>query len=477
MKTADTETMENGNDFTQKLFVALESKSEWYDLDGLPSVLENFRLLHTCVKTLFDFLEKKALITPDPYKLDKKISDIELPDSSQFVESERSVVMGQRFSDYESTLDFLCNYYKFSVAHISLANIKKLVDLANSFLWNSFTVNSNKINTRVLAGLVFEAKQNSDGLTASMISDSLSKASQAQSEILSVLKDYTDFQRELYKGNIRKNVMTSSGFDIGKALESPAAEVAMIKKNFSAMGKVPFYNELVEEIALEDQSPKKADLQARTLQKLNVDKKKESKDSKKVDTKAFLMLAVAVLGSTPPLLLQIAQKVQENHDVLESERNTFMDKLKRVFRKAFGLAEKPVIYTVTIEDSTTGAKHHEKIVYQDFIKEIATKARRYNAVAQKNSAGYKKVYSLPDEKILDFVSNQITECNKLLINLNALDSFFKSAAAPTNKAKIKGLKIDLTSLKNSIIKTNQHRAEYIAYVEEEEQMKKLGITN
>lgn len=464
------------NDFTQKLFAALEEKSQWYDAEGLPAILENFRLLHTCIKNIFDFLEKKSLITPDPYKLDKKISDIELPDGSQFIENERSVVIGQRFSDYESSLDFLCNYYKFSVAHITLPNIKKLVDLTNSILWNSFTANSNKINTRVLAGMVFEARQGSDGLTASMINDSLSKASQAQTEILSALKDYTDFQRELYKANVRKTVMTSSGFDNAKAMESPNAEVAMIKKNFSAVGKVPFYNELIEEIALEDQSPKKEELRARTLQKLNIDSKKSGKKEKKVDTKAFLMAAISVLGATPSMLVQIMQKVQENHDVLESEHNTFFDKLKRTFRKAFGLSEKPLIYNITIEDSTTGAKRIEKLNYQNFVKEIATKARRYTAISQKNSIGYKKILSLPNEKILEFISNQISECNKMMIILNALDGFFKSEASPYNKAKIKGLKIDLTSLKNSIVKTNQHRAEYIAYVEEEEQMKKLGIT-
>ena len=37
--------------------------------------------------------------------------------------------------------------------------------------------------------------------------------------------------------------------------------------------------------------------------------------------------------------------------------------------------------------------------------------------------------------------------------------------------------MELTSLKNTIINTNQHRANYIALVEEQNQMKKLGITD
>ena len=468
--------MENGNDFAQKLISLVEQKSEWYDSEELPRLLENFRLLHTCVKNLFDFLAKKSLITPDPYKLDKKISDVELPDSSQFIESERSVIMGQRFSDYESSLDFLCNYYKFSVAHITLPNIKKLVDLANAIHWNSFTVNNNKINTRVLALLIAEARQNSDALSVSMISDSLAKAASSQSAVLEILKGFSDFQRERYKVSVRNIVMASPGYSKEKAMESTSAEIAMIRKHFSALGKMPFYNELIEEIALEDQSPNKEQLQAKSLQKLNIDSKNEVKKEKKVDTKAMLMLSVAVLGATASQFVQIMQKVQENHDVLESEHNSFADKLKRVIRKAFGFQEKPVVYTVTIEDPSTDSKRQEKVNYQNVITELATKARRYTSISQKNTAGYKKVFALPEDKILDFVSAQVSECNRLLVILNALDGFFKSAAAPYDKAKIKGLKIDLTTLKNSIIKTNQHRAEYTSYIEEEEQMRKLGIT-
>ena len=36
--------------------------------------------------------------------------------------------------------------------------------------------------------------------------------------------------------------------------------------------------------------------------------------------------------------------------------------------------------------------------------------------------------------------------------------------------------MELTTLKNIQVKANQRRAEYLAYVEEKEQMKKLGIT-
>ena len=37
--------------------------------------------------------------------------------------------------------------------------------------------------------------------------------------------------------------------------------------------------------------------------------------------------------------------------------------------------------------------------------------------------------------------------------------------------------MELTTLKNALVKVKQKRAEYTSYVEEENQMKKLGITN
>ena len=469
--------MENGNNFTETLLQALDQKAQWYDTDELPRILENYRLLHTCVRVIFDFLVKKAMITPDPYKLDKKISDIKAPENEQFLENERSVIMGMRFSDYESTLDFLCNYYKFSVSQITLANIKKLVDLNNSITWNSFSANSNKTNTRVLATMVFSAKQSCDPLTASMLTDNLSKASHAMSDINSALKDYTEFQKEWYKGQIRRNVILNPNFDANKAMSDAASEMQQIKKHFaSGMGKQPFYNELVEEIIHEDQGEQKEELQKRLLSKLNVEKESEKKATKKIDTKSLIMAALQVLASTPPQIGQIAQKIHENHDLLESEHNSIMDKIKRAFRKAFGIQEKPLFYNVTIVEQTTGAKRVEKINYQAFMTELAAKARRFASVAQANSPAYKKINAMPEEKIAEFVSAQISDLNHLIILLNAMDDFFKNTAAPANKSKVKGLKIDITTLKNSIVKANQQRVEYSSYIEEEAQMKKLGIT-
>ena len=65
----------------------------------------------------------------------------------------------------------------------------------------------------------------------------------------------------------------------------------------------------------------------------------------------------------------------------------------------------------------------------------------------------------------------------MILMLYGYDKFFKTAASPLSRSRVKGITMELTSIKNTLVKTNQRKAEYSAYVEEQQQMKKLGITN
>ena len=73
------------------------------------------------------------------------------------------------------------------------------------------------------------------------------------------------------------------------------------------------------------------------------------------------------------------------------------------------------------------------------------------------------------------MNKQISECQQFFSLITALDEHFKKYVDIMNRNKIKGLKIDLTSLRNAIIAVNKKRGDYISNKEEIEQMKKLGI--
>ena len=59
-------------DFTEQLKSAIKEKSDWFNQEQLCKLSENYHLLHTCVRNLYDVLVKRALISPDPYKYTQK---------------------------------------------------------------------------------------------------------------------------------------------------------------------------------------------------------------------------------------------------------------------------------------------------------------------------------------------------------------------------------------------------------------------
>ena len=121
------------DNFNQALQEALSKKQEWYNTECLQELLSQYRLLHTCVRNLYESFVKKSLIHPDPYRLDKKISQIVVPESSPFAESDIPNIFGERFSNYETMLDFICTYFRFSTENFSLQNVKQLLDFNNVF--------------------------------------------------------------------------------------------------------------------------------------------------------------------------------------------------------------------------------------------------------------------------------------------------------------------------------------------------------
>ncbi|MBQ0003194.1 MAG: hypothetical protein KBT21_06620 [Treponema sp.] len=465
-------------EFTAKFLEAIDQRTNYYNSTVFPQLLEQYRLLHTCVKNIIEAMIQKSIIKPDPYKLEKKISDIEPIINEQFIDSEKSLVIGTRVSDYEAMLDFISTYYKFSLDNMNFAKIKTFVEFNSTFMWGNFSTSNPSPNTRGLALLLSETKYGAQALTVSTINDNLSKCDKTTKQINTILKELNEFQKEVYKAYVRKNVFDYPKFDTDRANASMEAEIAEIKKHYNAvMGKIPYYTALIEEIAQEDLSPNRQKIQANILSKLKVNLQNSQKKEKSVDTKEILMQAVHALSGLAPQLEVVASKISENHKLLQNENNSFFAKLARAIRKAFSIAEPPVIYEITITDSTTGTKSKEKIEYTEFYQNLIKKINFFNSFSLKQSPGYQKIEASPSEKILDFLNKQLSESQKLLVRLNSFDEYFKASANNEDKKNIKGLKMELTSLKNTIVNTNQHRADYISFVEEQNQLQKLGISN
>lgn len=473
----DNIDMEENTNFSEKLEAALSKKRQWFDNDVLPATLDAYRLLYVCVKTINDNLVKKSIIVPDPYKLDRRISEIVIPPNDIFSDQDIPEVIGERLSTYEVMVDFVCTYYNFNTENLTVSKIKTLMDLNKTFLWEDLNTNSAHSNTRGLATAINDAKLNAPNLTVSMFNDSMEKCSTSIKTIQKNLSALAAFQRENYKGAIRREVINHPEFKKENLYSSLENEVAEIKRVFpKVMGKKPFYSDLVSEIANEDQAADKETLREKVLASLEIKDGGAKKAVKTINSKDLLMNAVATLGPISPILAQMYLKLEEDFDLLFYVKKTFFRKLMAALKKSLNIPEKERVCTIPVTDQKTGSKSMQKIKVNEIMEEVDSKKRVYAGIAV-HGPEYEKIASASESAIINFINKQISENQTLFTNINALDDYFKSNVEILLRPKVKGLKIDLSSYRNAIINVNKKRGEYVSLREESEQMRKLGISS
>ncbi len=243
------------------------------------------------------------------------------------------------------------------------------------------------------------------------------------------------------------------------------------------MGKRTFYNDLISEIISEDHNPDKDKLRANILKRLEIKGAVQEKKKKEApDPKVMLIEAVCSLGSMAPTLQQIIPKLQNNFDLLFAPKKGFMTFLRVILKQLFKLKDKERICEVPVKDAKTGTETKRKIVVSDLLTDINQRVRIYNGIGNRG-VEFEKIKGSTEEAILSFMNKQISDTQSIFTTVNALDSYFKSAIEITERPKIKGMQIELSALRNSIINANKKRGEYISYKEESIQMRKLGITD
>lgn len=471
--------MEDSTNFTQTLENAINAKTENFNTELLPRVQNNYRLLFTCVKNLNDFLAKKSIINPDPYAAEIKVTELQIPETAAFNENDGANVIGSRLSEYQTILDFLCSFQKFTVENFPISKIKKLQGFNEVFLWDNMSINSTKPNTRMLATMISNSKKNTQAITLSLLNDSLEKSAKSMVDTKEILAQLATFQRENFKLKIRKEIIGSSKFDNSRAFSSPADEFEEIKRLYPELiSKKGVPTELIQEIVNEDQGANKEKLQEETLTKLSVSSVTVKKEKPTVKTKDILMLAVFSLGGLAPTLGQLESKMLENIEVLYTRNKNLKSILSSLFRKMFNLKEKERIIDLPVKNSRTNQVTHQKLKVEEFTQNLNSKVRLFSAIAEKGTE-YTKIEHSKEDVILPFLNKQISDTQSIYTTLEAFDEYVKKTVESNaaQKEKIKGMKIELSALKASIISINKKRGEYASIREEMEQMKKIGLNN
>ena len=462
--------MEGGESYIDELNRALAKQEAFVEQQVVPRLKEQFRVFYSAYQALYNVLLRKSLVAEDPYKYDTKISEIEPPADEGYSENEREDQLAIRLSTYDSQLDFLNTSYQFSTDFLNLRRLKALIKLARYIRWTQFSPGSTNPTTRALAEQVDKVKSGSDKVSSGVVNDSLNQLSKAQNAILADLKRLVTYQKERYKAMVRNDV-------IGGEAEATGDEALRdVKKKFAQVApNKPFFPDLVGEVLAEDAGPDKERLRKEVLSSIAVADKKPAAKKKQDNSRAILMDAVRAIANAGRPLDECVERITENYQLVAGRKLSLGERFKRWLRKIAGQPTPKGKVELEFVDITTSARTRETIDFDDFVEGISRRTRLYNGIIGRMGNTFRKLEAADDDQVLAFLSKQIEELQLTHRRLEAMDVYFKSEADRDDRGKLRGIKIELSTLKNAIVNANQKRAEFVAKKEETEQLKKLGV--
>ncbi|UTY24280.1 hypothetical protein [Treponema denticola] len=466
--------MENRKNFVEELSVVLDTKRNEFNTKILPKVQENYNIQISALHAIRSTLLKKRVIHDDPYKYDSKMTEVEIPSKENFADSEKASVIGTRLAHYETMLEFVSNYYQFNTEFLTPKRISLLLELNSTFIWSDFTNTSTHTNTRAIADIINNLFKGPDQLSNSLLRDSVAHMGKSEVYINTQLKSLSLFYREEYKLLIRREIMPS--VKVSKTdCSNPANILREIKKIFSIkMKKKPFYTDLIVEIIREDYGEDSSILQQEILSKLEIKEKQDSFSPQKVNNRPILISGLKILSNSAPHLKAALEKIKSNQEMVYKAENTVFKKIAQIFRQALKLEPPEKQITIIITDNITQNTKKQTINYSVFEKEVLQKISLFQSILMSNSAVNQKIKTMPDEFLFNSLTKYISDSNEILKQLGGLDEFYKNVK-PELRSKIRGIKIEITTITNSVIKANQCRAEYQALSDEVNQMKRLGV--
>lgn len=469
--------MEDSTAYANRLEQALLAKVEQMDTTELKRLKDDFKLYQSAFQAIYNVLIRKGLITEDPYKYELKISEVTTPSESPFSESDKIDQMCIRLSQFESYLDFLNNYYQFSVDFLTMGRIKRLAALTKYFMFTQFSETSTHMNTKYFAEIVGLVKKGTDPLSTGIINEGLLQLEKTSRVIFQTLKDLTLLHKEKYKLEVRRLATNSMKLESDYVFTHQDDAIRKVRLKIAESGvDQPFYPELVAEVLKEDYSSEGESLRDEVMKRFQVAVEKSQEMSAERNFKSVLLDGARVIIGVGFQLDDAVKKLEENETLLESMDKSFMTKVKKALREMMGKKREHITHEVEFLDPVSSERKNESIDFTAFCLEATKRAQNLTSMVSKNSAAFKRMEGSTEELIYKFLSKSIEELQTFHRKLSALDDFYLGAIEdPEFKVRMRTVKSELGSLKNAIIKANQKRHEYIAQKEELEQMKRLGI--
>lgn len=470
--------MEELEKFLSELEDALLKQRDYLNTVELPRLKEYFILYKSIFDGLISLLLKKGLITEDPYKYDVKISEVKAPSNHPVIDSEKTSVISQRLSQYERQLDFINHFFQFSADLMTLPELKNIISFIQWINWGNLNSFATGVNTQILGDIIEKIKQGSDPMAMSLLTDAVKKITNTSRLMMGILKKVSKYQREKYKFEIRSKILLP--LDLTETTMRGKQEediLKQIRSNFKANMRegVPYIKSLIQEVVHEEISVDGDKLKGEILKKLQPKKKKVKK--KEINFRPLLLESLKILSNSGQVLEDALKKIEENSRLLQNRKMSFGEKFRSWLMNLSGNKKNKVFFDIEYFNEKTSSTKRMRINFDSFLEQGFREARILLALGNKMSNTFLKLENSPEEDITHFLDRHISLTREIAEKLDPLNVYFKSELPQSERTAVKGVKLELSSIKSSLRKAHKKYLEYTAQVEEHEQLRKLGIDN
>jgi hypothetical protein len=243
----------------------------------------------------------------------------------------------------------------------------------------------------------------------------------------------------------------------------------------STMKGKPFYRDLVIELLQEEFSAEASALREQSLSVLTIQKEKPLEGRKKPDYRIILVEAVRLMLPAGSHLKDALRKIMTNQELLEKSRRRWS--LRSWLRKTFQSRELRATVELRYFDSRTSATQIESIDFQKFVEGVRRKISLFAALSQPDSTSFARLSAASEQQIDGFLKKNLGELQLLHRRLQGLNEGFRQETPKEQKDQLKGIKIELSGLKNGIVRANRIRYEYVSLKEEEVRLQQLGVAD
>ena len=451
--------MEGSPDYQGLLDAALEKRREWLETVQIPKLKELLSAFESLFEGVVAMLIRKGLLREDPYNYEQAFTDITLPRDETLPEFENSDEVSYRLAAYRRQLRFVSTEYSIDLESLGLGRLKKISSLISYINWLELGESSKSPTTRAFSKAFMKVRMGQDTMASQILKDSEMQLVRTTHAIRAALADLIAYSRESWKAGIRRFLSPSLLASNGETRVKKDELLKEIRRAFAQkLAGKPWYPSLAEEMADDELAADSAERKQKILASLVVAEMEKPRTAVAQDGRSVLMEAVRLLSRPHEDLATAIAVLEENERLLHDSRGASGGWLKRIFGGP-GTPADDHSYKVQYAEPGATTPKTEVIDLTAFSAEVAKKASLLASLMAGTGPAVRRLASTAEEQLATFVDKQLNDLLVIHRRLGCLNTMFQARLVQEKKTA-RGIKIELLTLKNSIVKANQRRHDY-----------------